>query len=396
MARHRRKKKKDFFALYDYSGLQRTNASCPHFGECGGCSFQDIEYDSQVILKQDYLRSLFNQDIVIEPATQELEYRNRMDFVYAFGELGLRKKGDFKTLVPISNCLLFPKPCQDVFVKLKELLKKENIESYDFLKHSGFLRYVVFRFAPSTGELMLIFTSASPSVEQEEALHKVFVQLEKELTSIYWLINDSLTDVSLPFVQAKEIIGKEYITEKIAGVSLLISPFSFFQANTRMAQLIFQKIKDRVHGETIDLCCGVGTIALLVADKAKSVLGIEEVKDAVNLANKNRENNNVSNVLFFAAGMKRILDYAPLHVDTLIVDPPRAGLEKKVIKRILELEPEQILYMSCNPKTQKIDLDLIAESNIYELISIEGFDMFAQTTHVETLVVLKRKLFDGL
>ena len=391
MARRPKRKKKTYFDSYDYSSLKRTIPPCPHFGSCGGCSLQDIEYSSQLVLKKDYLKDLFNQEVDVFPATEQLAYRNRMDFVYAYGDLGMRKKGDFRTVIPLTTCLLFPEPCQEVFVELKKLLSEHSIESYDFIEHSGFLRYIVFRHAPSTGELMLVFTSTTPSKDQEKALKEVFDILKEKVTSLYWLINDSITDISVPIVEPFLCLGKTHITEKIGDVSLLVSPFSFFQANTQMASLVFEKIKEQVTGETVDLCCGVGTIGLLVADNAKSVLGIEEVADAIVLANENKKLNKKENVLFFTSSMKHILDFTPLHVDTLIVDPPRAGLEKKVVKRILELAPEKIIYMSCNPKTQKSDLDLIAESEAYDVDSLEAFDMFPQTSHLETLLVLKRR-----
>ena len=381
-------KKKDFFNKYDYSKLEPASPFCPHFGECGGCSLQNIAYSSQLSLKDDYLKSLFHQDIYVKPSPVESAYRNRMDFVYAFGTLGLRKRGDFRTVVDLSTCYLIPEQFRDLFSLVKSSIK--DIPSYDFLKHEGFLRYVTFRFAPSTGEVMLIFTSTSPSSDQEQKLTSVLEELSKRVTSIFWLVSDSITDLSVPVVPPYKIFGKETIVERLGGVKLHISPWSFFQANSSVSKIVFDEIKNNVSGSTVDLCCGVGAITLFVSDKASSLLGIEEVSESIKLAKLNAEENDVK-ALFVEASMKNLLDFVPFEIDTLIVDPPRAGLEKKVVRRILDAEPRKIIYMSCNPKTQKMDIDLLTEKNDYVVEVIKAWDMFPQTYHLETLAVLSRK-----
>ncbi|MCF7798461.1 23S rRNA (uracil(1939)-C(5))-methyltransferase RlmD [Candidatus Woesearchaeota archaeon] len=387
--RSKRGKKKDFFDKVDESLLTTCAPSCKHFPDCGGCRFQHIKYSDQLQIKKDYLNDLFGRDVELESAPNELEYRNRMDFVYAFEKLGLRKRGNFREVVEINECLLLPKTARDIITKVKSLLAEHAIPSYDFLEHSGFLRYVTIRFAPNTNESMLIFTSTTPNSQQEKELRAIFDTLESQVTSIYWLINDEITDVSIPPVPPKLILGKEYITEELEGITLSYSPWSFFQANTIVAAQMFAEIKKHVHGNTIDLCCGVGAITLFVADQASSIIGIEEVEQAVTLAKKNAQQNN-KKVVFFAAPMKQFADFAPLEVDTIIVDPPRSGLERKMVEKLLAVEPKTIIYMSCNPKTQKTDLEYIPK-DLYEEVFLQGWDMFAQTPHVETLLVLKRK-----
>lgn len=381
-------KKKDFFDKYDYSTLEQTKPFCPHFGDCGGCSLQNIAYSSQLKLKEEYLKNLFKQDIIVLPSPIQNSYRNRMDFVYAYSTLGLRKRGDFRTVVDISTCHLIPEQFRELFNQVKELLK--DIPSYDFLEHVGFLRYVTFRFAPTTGEVMIIFTSTTPSEDLESKLNDIISTLSKQVTSIYWLINDSLTDISVPQTSPYKIVGKETISEKLGDVTLQITPWSFFQANSVVSTIMFEEIKNNVSGSTVDLCCGVGAITLFVSDKASSLLGIEEVQQSIDLANLNAKEND-KKALFVKASMKDLLEYVPFEVDTLIVDPPRAGLEKKVVKRILSAEPKKIIYMSCNPKTQKLDIDLLTKEGEYVLESIKAWDMFPQTPHVETLAVLSRK-----
>lgn len=393
MARRSRSRKKDFFDTYDVSSFSPITPSCSHFVDCGGCSFQNISYSDQIQMKKDFLQDLFNEDVDVISATNSFGYRNRMDFVYNKGVLGLRKKGDFKTVVDIKECYLIPNQFKELFSQVKEELSSRNIPSYDIEDQNGFLRYVVFRFAPNTGEVMLIFTTSSPCNDQErESFQDLLDFFSDKVTSLHWFINDALTDVSIPFAAPIQTIGKFTITEKIGDVSLSFGPLSFFQANTKMSELIFRDIKKYVSGETVDLCCGVGAISLFVASSAKSVCGVEEVSQAIDLAKKNASLSDIDNALFFADDMKNVLDYSPLHVDTLILDPPRAGLGPKTVKRILTLDPEKIIYMSCNPKTQKIDLDLLTKGSDYKITLIKGYDMFPQTPHVETLCVLEKNI----
>ncbi len=386
--RPKKHKKKDFFDAINKEALQLRSPACKHFPACGGCRFQDVACESQIALKEAYLQDLFKKKVVVTMAPSGLGYRNRMDFVYAFGKLGLRKRGNFREVVAIDECLLLPSFPRKVFSHVKEVLQEHNIASYDFLEHSGFLRYVTFRFAPSSKELMVIFTSTTPTAMQEESLRKVFSQLQAEAVSIYWFVNDSITDVSVPFTKPYFVLGKKTITEQLNDISLAIAPQSFFQANSKMVTIIFEKIKEFVHGNTVDLCSGVGAITLFVADKATSVIGVEEVEQAVLLARENAKINK-KKALFFTAPMKKFTDVAPLEVNTIIVDPPRSGLGRKVAEKIIASTPETIIYMSCNPKTQKIDMEFFQEN--YREVFLQGYDMFPQTSHVETLLVLQKK-----
>jgi 23S rRNA (uracil1939-C5)-methyltransferase len=385
-----KRKKKTFFDKIDRERFSLVQPLCEHFGECGGCTFQDISYANQIQLKKEYLKDLFKQDIDVVPAIQEYNYRNRMDFVYAFKKLGLRKKGNFKEVVEINECKLVPQQFQALFQKVKTLLKEKNIDSYDFLEHKGFLRYVTFRYAPVNGEVLVFFSSTTPNKEQEEQLKELIEEIRNDVTSVYWQINDSITDTSMFFdkpVYAQ--LGKKEITEHISSLKLSYGPFSFFQNNTQMAEIVFEDIAKEIYGEVIDLCCGVGSIGLFVADKAKAVTGVENIKEAIDYAHMNAQQNTISNVHFFTDDMKHILEYTPLDVDVLILDPPRAGLGNKVVKKILELAPKKILYMSCNPKTQYEDFKGLLQE--YELVSLKAYDLFPQTPHVETLAILKKK-----
>ncbi|MCB1084465.1 MAG: class I SAM-dependent RNA methyltransferase, partial [Simkania sp.] len=286
------------------------------------------------MIKEEYLNNLFSREVLVLANDDPFHYRDRMDFVYQNGSLGLRKKGDFKTVIPIDTCHLIPREFQDSCTKVQNLLKKYQFPHYDIQDHTGFLRYIVFRYAESTNQLMLIITTANPVDDQEEKLNAFIKELSAR--SIYWLVSDSITDVSIPVVSPRLIQGEKTIQEKIGNYLFHISPYSFFQANVKMAARIFEEIKEELRGPTVDLCCGVGSIGLFVSEKATSITGIEEVAPAIDLAKQNKELNRNTNATFFASDMKNILDFTPLDVQTLIVDPPRAGLGKKVVKRIKE------------------------------------------------------------
>lgn len=394
--RSSKKKKKTFFDKIDRSQYESATPLCPHFGECGGCSLQDMAYTSQVKIKKEFLTDLFKEtygkEIEITSAPRQYQYRNRMDFVYSYGILGLRKKGDFKTVIDLETCKLIPPQYEELFIFVKKLLKEKNIPSFDIVKHEGFLKYVTFRYAPIQNEVMIFFSSTTPETKElEKRFLEVIDIVSKKAQSIYWQINDSETDTAIFPHKEKLLIGKATITEKLGETTFDLSPWSFFQNNSLMSEIVFSDIKKEVYGDLVDVCCGVGTIGLFVADKTNSITGVEEVTQAIELAKNNKEKNNVKNAFFFADDMKNILTYTPMNVDVMIVDPPRAGLGKKTIKRILEASPQKIIYMSCNPKTQKIDLDLIAEMSKYKITSFKGYDMFPQTPHVETIVILEKE-----
>ena len=375
-------KKKDFFARVRYE--PSATPVCEHFGECGGCRYQDMQYEKQLELKQKYLKKLFGKEILVHPSPQ-YGYRNRMDFVYRDGKLSLRKRGDFSTIIPISTCHLIPPQLQARFDQVQQLLDTYNIPSYDEESRVG-LRYVVFRYAPATDELMLVVTST----HADEVTTEFVNELPAFAHSVYWYLNPEITDVSIPSKEPHLQLGNETITDSIAGVHLSYGPQSFFQSNSQLATTAIETMKEQVKGVTVDLCCGVGTIGLAVAQNTTQLIGVELVEEAIAYAKKNAEANGIQ-ADFTVCEMKKLKDVVPTNIDTLIIDPPRAGTGKKTMKRIAELSPKRIIYLSCNPKTQAIDLKWLEElGGNYKVTFHEAFDFFPNTSHVESLMVLER------
>lgn len=391
--RRKNKSKDDFFSSIDYSLLNSTTPVCSHFGKCGGCKFQNIEYKDELKLKQEFVKdnyaSLYTSDIEVVPSPREYGYRNRVDFVYAFGNLGLRRKGTFKEVIDIDDCHLIPQNAREIFSKIRAFVKESNLKSYDYILHEGFFRYVVIRAGINTNELMLIFTTSKVTDDSEAKIMNELLDFSETLvSSVYWLINETITDISVP-LEIKEVRGKTEIKETLGKISLNYSPFSFFQSNVKMAEIIFEEIKQEVGGSVIDVCCGVGAIALYVSENSRSITGIESIKEAIDMANENASLNDIK-ATFVNDDMKNLEKYAGLHVDTIIVDPPRSGLHSKTTSQILEIYPDKVIYLSCNPKTQVLDLKKFIEDNKYSIKKIKSFDMFPKTPHVEVLAILTK------
>lgn len=356
---------------------------CKYFGLCGGCLYQGVSYEEEISLKERFLEQLFGQHISIISSPRCYGYRTRLDFVCAFNKIGFRKYKKFDVVVDIDKCLLGSLKINKLLLKIKNFIREEGIEDYDYIKHQGYLRYICFREAKFTGELMIIFVTASP----ENKLEKLISKLKpiNEITSIIWLINDSYFDSN---------IGKLYrsyksptIKEHLDNIVYTIGPNAFFQSNSFIALKLYKKIRSFVTGNVLDLFCGIGTITLFIAKKVNYVIGVESNPESIELAEKNKKINKIKNVKFIRSDVKNFLKKSSSKFDTIICDPPRAGLLNN-IKYINKFQPKRLILVSCNPKTLKDDLLRIVG---YKIILYQGYDMFPRTKHVEMLCVLERK-----
>ncbi len=376
MKKHRR----DILALA--AKYRQTDAipPCRHFGECGGCLFQDIAYGDQLRLKLEYLNGLFAGaaevvDIIPSPP---LGYRNRMDYVTAFGRMGLRKAGRYRHVVDIESCEILQEKSRSLFAGLRPLLA--GVEDYDYVTHRGYLRYAVFRQGYFTGECMINLVAA----KEDDRVSSVLEPLLGSVDSVSLLLNDGLADLSSGPV-FRTIKGGA-ITEEFDGVKFNITPNSFFQSNSPVARELYRRIRAEIAGgRVLDLYSGVGSISLFIASMAEHVTGVELSAEAVEAANGNLAVNGVGNADFVCADARDFLAERGSGYDTVVLDPPRAGTHPKMIRRLNEVRPRKIVYVSCNPASFRQDL---AALEGYRLDSITAFDMFPQTPHVETLAVL--------
>ncbi len=386
MGKRKRKNRELVFSLAE-KYRESSKPVCPHFGSCGGCQFQDISYDNQLELKREYINTitgpLLPDVTAVRPSPNQFAYRNRMDFVCAFGSSGLRKRGSFKEVVDLTECPLLQKKSQLIWKHLRPFLS--DIEDYDYLRHTGFLRYCTLRQSYFTGETMLNFVISD---EREiGTFEEIINSLGENVTSSSVLLNDTMGDSSY----APEIytIKRGYITEKFDTVQFHIHPNTFFQANSPVALSMYQAIQQHAYGKCLDLYCGVGTISLYAAPSTQSILGVEVVPESINSAKVNARENSITNVTFTEYDARFFLKYDKNSYDTLILDPPRAGMNPKMHKYFHEFQPEKIIYMSCNPSTFITDYSFL--QHYYELESFDVYDMFPQTPHLESLAILHKR-----
>jgi 23S rRNA (uracil-5-)-methyltransferase RumA len=377
-----KKKKKKYFDELISKYADGTEPECRHFGKCGGCMFQNISYNNQLLLKKEYVNHLYDGILTVDKVEPSISYgyRNRMDYVCAFGKTGLRERGFYKFVVDVESCPLLQDNSSVLFETMRPLIK--NVEGYDYLKHEGYLRYVILRQAKFTGETMVNFVVS----EKENRLDNIIKSINERADSISILHNGGLADSN--FGDIFMDIKKGYITEDFDGVKFMITPNSFFQSNSSVAADMYKKIKSEVSGIVLDLYCGVGSITLYCAEKAESILGVEISQEAVSTAEKNRDLNNIKNADFKCSDSYDFLKNINTKFTTLILDPPRSGLNHKIIKYIDEINPEKIVYMSCNPTLFKTEIKMFEN---YRIDEFSAFDMFPQTPHLETLAVMRKK-----
>ncbi|MBN2434636.1 MAG: 23S rRNA (uracil(1939)-C(5))-methyltransferase RlmD [Spirochaetes bacterium] len=395
MGKRRRKNKELILDIAEkYRGTGET--LCSHFGECGGCLFQDISYENQLKIKAQYLNQVC-ADVLpkIENihATEPFGYRNRMDYVAAFGCRGFRKRGSFKQVVDITECPLLQNNSEKVWKRIHNSI--HEIEDYDYLSHNGFLRYTVLRQGFFSGETMLNFVVSEK--KDFEIFEKIINSVDSLIKSSSILLNDSLTDLS--FGPEIHTIKGGSITESFdlensphnnnKSIEFTIHPNTFFQSNSKVAVNMYRKIRELVSGRVLDLYCGVGSISLFCADKCESITGVDIVEDSINSAKRNMQLNNIENASFVCADARPFIKENSKSFETLILDPPRAGINPRMYKYLHSLSPSRIIYMSCNPATFKSDYENLKEQ--YNLESFEVFDMFPQTPHMESLALLVKR-----
>ena len=398
----------------------RTEPFCEHFGVCGGCKWQHLTYEAQLQFKQksvsDALQRLGKVDVSdIEPILGSAEsryYRNKLEYTFSdkrwltdgdmrngetmeMNALGYHIPGRFDKILDIDHCYLQADPSNEIRNKVREYALKAGISFYNLRNHEGALRNLIIR-SSSTGELMVIVVFAYADEEQIEGMMKFIASEFKSINSLLYIINQKKNDTIFD-QEIHTYAGADHIFENMDGLKFKIGPKSFYQTNSAQAFELYKITRDfaEFKGDELvyDLYTGAGTIANFIAGKVKSVVGIEYVPTAIEDAKINSEINGIKNTSFFAGDMKDILneDFISTHgkPDVVITDPPRAGMHPDVVKRLLEMEAEKIVYVSCNAATQARDIDLLKAK--YEVGRIKPVDMFPHTQHVENVVLLTIK-----
>ncbi|UCD15624.1 MAG: 23S rRNA (uracil(1939)-C(5))-methyltransferase RlmD [Candidatus Omnitrophota bacterium] len=374
---------------------------CKHFGECGGCKYQDISYKEQLRQKEERVKelaSLSGIDTQLKPINSydNWFYRGKMEFSFSQGQCGLYGSKEKRKVVDIQECLIFSPDTGKILKAVKDFVRSKSYSSYDRFSHQGFLRNLIIRKARFTKQIMVgIVTTTRGEFDRQgfvDALRGL--SLESQIKSIYWIGNDSLSDAVI-FEKKELIFGSAFIMEELGSLKLNIGIDSFFQNNSLGIGDLYARIKKYAGLEgserILDLFCGVGSIGLFLADSAKFVWGVEVQKEIVEVAWQNAKNNNINNISFFFSDVRRFLNSQGAFykdIDILIMNPPRSGLSKKIIRAVLRLSPKTIFYSSCNPSSFFTDLKGLTTN--YKVDFIESFDFFPHTPHLECLGVLRK------
>ena len=384
----------------------RVTPECPYFPACGGCQLMHMDYQAQLRFKTQTVADALARigglkNIEVLPAIgmkNPRRYRNKAQYKVSREGVGFYAKGSHE-VVPVADCLTEPKNCAQVITAFNQFIKTANITLYNETTHKGYLRGIVQR-TNRDGETMLVVIINKEKVKLKDTMVQTILKRVPGVKSIYANINTAHSNVVLG---KKNILlyGEEKLTETIGSCTYLISPNSFFQVNSGQTEVLYDQVKAlaKLTGQEVvfDLYCGTGTIGIYLADQAKEVYGIEIVEDAVRDAKENARLNNCANAFFFA-GKSEIeapkLVASGIVPDLVILDPPRKGCDEKLLAMIGEIKTPRLIYVSCNPATLARDMKILAGYG-YQVKQVQPVDVFGETGHVETVVLLSKGEIDS-
>lgn len=423
------KNKKDFAEGFPVNFIEyskdREKPFCNHFGICGGCIWQMLPYEKQLQYKHqqvvDNLQRIAKVNLPpitnIVGANETRYYRNKLEYTFStkkyvtneelaalkkdgniyedVAAAGFHARGFFDKVVEIQTCHLQHEPTNTIRNEVAAYAVENDLSFYDIRNHRGFLRNMMVRIT-TIGEVMVNVIVGENNQKIIDQLMQFLLQKFPEITTLLYTINTKFND-SIFDLEPVTVKGNGYITEQLENYKFIISPKSFFQTNTKQAERLYSITKDfaELDGSQIvyDLYGGTGSIGIFVSDKAKKIIGVELIKEAVDDAWKNGELNNLNNAQFFVGDVIDICtdDFFATHgkPDVIITDPPRAGMHEKLVRKLLDMAAPTIVYVSCNPATQARDLALLDEK--YAVTKVQPVDMFPHTHHIENVVQLKLK-----
>lgn len=380
---------------------------CVHNDFCGGCIHQGIPYEQQLENKQNEINKMIESKKLsiekqdeIQGSPKQYRYRNKME--YTFGDmvkggpttLGMHQKGRFMSIVTVDQCQLVHEDFNKILSATLKFAEEKGYDHYHKKTHTGLLRHLIVRLGIRTNELLINIVTSSEEGFDEEAYVKMLEELplENNIVGVLRTINDNIAD-AVKCEELRVLKGRDYYMEEIMGLKFKVSAFSFFQTNIDAVEALYQEAIDLIDdfdGKTVfDLFCGTGTITQAVASKAKKAVGVEIVEEAVEAAKENAKLNGLDNCEFIAGDVFKVLDDIEEKPDVIIVDPPRMGIEPKALDKIIKYGVDQIVYVSCNPKTLVENLYYL-EYNGYAVKYLKLFDNFPNTKHAEAITLLER------
>lgn len=380
---------------------------CPHFGQCGGCTYQNLPYEEQIRLKERQIKSMMDEAVKgayvwegIKPSPVSSGYRNKMEF--SFGDeykdgplaLGMHKRGSFHDIVNVTDCQIVDEDYRRILACTLEYARETGLSYYHRMKHTGYYRHLLVRKAVKTKEILvaLVTTGEETPNLRNWADRLCSLSLDGRIAGILHTKNDSVADV-VKDGGTEILYGQEYFYEEILGLRFKITPFSFFQTNSLGAEVLYRMARDYMGDMKdkviFDLYSGTGTIAQILASVAEKVVGVEIVKEAVEAARENARLNGLTNVHFWAGDVLKVIDELNEVPDLIVVDPPRDGVNPKALERIIGFGAERMVYIACKPTSLVRDLEML-QGRGYEVERAGGVDMFPGTYHVETVCLLSK------
>ena len=382
-------------------------ADCPHFRDCGGCTYRNLPYEEQLKMKETQVKKLLDgvcsgyEFEGIKASPVQNGYRNKMEFSFGDEEkdgplaLGMHKRGSFYDIVTVQECRIVDEDFRKILVCVLEFAKSTGLTFYHKLSHQGYFRHLLVRRAAKTEEILIDLitsTQAEPDLSpMVDALRQL--PLKGKIAGILHTCNDSLADV-VQNDHTDILYGQDYFYEELLGLKFKISPFSFFQTNSLGAEVLYETARSYI-GDTkdkviFDLYSGTGTIAQVLAPVASHVTGVEIVEEAVEAARVNVKLNGLENCSFLAGDVLKVIDELTDKPDLIVLDPPRDGIHPKALDKIIRFGVDRMVYISCKPTSLVRDLEVL-QARGYRVEKACAVDLFPGTVHVETVVGLQRK-----
>ena len=398
--------------VLEKSPLETREPVCSIFPACGGCMYQTMPYEEQVKMKEGQIRRIMDPIVKgeylfegVKHSPKEFHYRNKMEF--SFGDefkdgplsLGLHKKGSTYDVLTAGDCQLVHEDMDKILLCVLNYFKERNVSYYKKMQHVGYLRHLLLRRGDTTGEILVNLVTTTqeeydltPLVEELLAL-----ELEGKIVGILHILNDSLSDV-VKSDETRILYGQDFFYEKLLGLEFKITPFSFFQPNSKGAEVLYETVREYIgdidNQVVFDLFSGTGTIGQVLAPVAKKVIGVEIIEEAVEAAKENAVRNGLSNCRFIAGDVFKVLDEIEEKPDVIVLDPPRDGIHPKALPKILNYGVDKIVYISCKMTSLARDLEMMQLAG-YRVEKMTAVDQFCETVHVETVVLLSKGEVDS-
>lgn len=383
---------------------------CPHFGQCGGCTYQNLPYEEQLAMKESQIKKMMDEAVNgkyvwegVKPSPVKQAYRNKMEF--SFGDeykdgpiaLGMHKRGSFHDIVNVTDCQIVDEDYRKILDCTLEAARESGLLYYHRMRHTGYFRHLLVRKAVKTEEILvdLVTTTETDAQAFLDTWVKKLLELELDgkMAGILHTKNDSVADVVKD--EGTEVLyGQDYFFEELLGLKFKITPFSFFQTNSLGAEVLYETAREYIgdinEKVIFDLYSGTGTIAQILAPVAKKVVGVEIVEEAVEAAKENAALNGLDNCTFWAGDVLKVIDELGEVPDLIMLDPPRDGVNPKALMKILNFGVDRLVYIACKPTSLARDLEMI-QGRGYKVEKISCVDLFPNTYHVETVAVMSRE-----